>query len=142
MKLSRNFYLEELVHPDFLTIPGLSPVWLLDPRIIRLAQFVRDRFNKPVTINDWESGGAYRNSGLRPFNSAEGAAWSDHKFGRAIDVKVRDIEAREIQTDVIRNYPAYQAMGLTAMEHGTPTWTHLCCRNTRQNSLMLIQINK
>ncbi len=139
MKVSRNFCLQEFLHPDFFEIKRINPLWLIDDQMIRIAQFVRNRFNQPVTINTWHNGGDYFNSGLRPYDSPEGALWSDHKFGRAIDVKVTSVDPLELQQDIIKHYSLYKANGLTTIEDGTPTWTHMSCRNTHQNHLFIIK---
>lgn len=142
MKVSKNFWLSEFIDPLFFEFPGIDPLWFIDKRIFLMAQFLRDRFGKPVTINNWASGGDYTLSGLRPFNTEIGAPLSSHKYGRAIDPKVHGVEAPEIQQDIIKNYHLYKHTGLTTIEVGTPTWTHMDCRQTNTDKLFQIIINQ
>lgn len=139
MKVSKNFYLSEFIHPSFFEIKGVNPIWFIDPRVFSMAQALRDRFNKPVIINDWTSKGNYSLSGLRPFSSRVGAPLSQHKYGRAIDPKVIGIDALDVQLDILGNWQYYQEAGLTTIEDSTPTWTHMDCRNTGSDSLFIIQ---
>jgi hypothetical protein len=90
-------------------------------------------FKKPVTINNWKyakSGHVYNESVFRMPDTGTGAALSAHKRGMAIDIKVSGIEAKEVQQDVIDNFPDYKAVGVTTIELWTPTWTHLSCEWT------------
>ncbi len=139
MKVAKNFYLSEFLHPSFLENKGINPLWFVDPRVFTMAQALRNRFQKPVIINDWVTDGAYSLSGLRPFSSSIGATFSQHKYGRAIDPKVLGIDALEVQLDIRRNWKFYQRAGLTTIEDSTPTWTHMDCRNTGSYSLFIIQ---
>jgi len=139
MKVSKNFYLSEFIYPELLEMPRILPIWFINPKIITIAQAIRDRFGKPVIINNWFDMGKYYHSGLRPFDCETGAALSQHKFGRAIDVKVIGIDALEVQLDIKRNWLYYKDSGLTTIEDATPSWTHMDCRNTGSNSLFIIQ---
>ncbi len=139
MKVEKDFTLAEFVHPEILDRWGAKSLWFIDPKIFTIAQAFRDRFNRPVTINDWIIGGEYINSGLRQFNCKIGTTLSQHKFGRAIDIKIKGIDPLEVQHD-IRNFAYYYQMaGLTAIEDSTPTWTHADCRQTNSSEIFLIQ---
>ncbi len=123
MKLTTNFYLEEFVTPQLLRKCGDKAIMFIDSRIPPLAQFFRDRYGKPITINDSEY---YTLSGLRPLNSPIGASKSAHKFGRAIDLKwlqggpIPD----EIREDIKAHNDIFMNAGLRRVEEGTPTWLH------------------
>jgi hypothetical protein len=65
MKVSKNFELQEFVDPVTWMIRGQKSVELIDSRLITLAQFMRDYFKVNVTINNWQTGGQYKESGLR-----------------------------------------------------------------------------
>ena len=141
MKVSKNFTIYEFIFPELAQSIGLNPIWYIDPKVISMAQFLRSRFNQPVTINDWSTGGGYTLSGLRPFLTRTGARLSLHKFGKAIDVKIRDIDPIEVQEDIIQNQEIYMDAGVTAIEKGTPTWTHLDCRNSIRHDILIIPFN-
>jgi hypothetical protein len=139
LKVSKDFTLAEFIPPDILEMSPAAGIWFLDPRIITLAQFIRDRFKLPVIINDYISGGNYSNSGYRDPLSEVGAMFSQHKFGRAIDVKIQGLFPRELRDDIRKNWPLYKAKGLTTIEDNTPTWTHLDCRNTGLDTLFIVK---
>ena len=132
MKLTNNFSLQEFIDPDTYKRFGTSSVWFIDPKIVTLAQFIRERLGKPCTINNWSSGGQYQYSGFRPPKCSVGASMSQHRFGRAIDLKVKGMKADEVREDIIQNFDIYKKVGLTTIEDGAfaPTWCHIDIRDT------------
>ncbi|MCD6379587.1 hypothetical protein J7M07_03995 [bacterium] len=62
---------------------------------------------------------------ILPFDDETGAALSQHKFGRAIDVKIAGIDVLEVQLDIKRNWLYYKDEGLTTIEDATPAWIPL-----------------
>jgi len=169
MKVSKNFNLKEFVSPLTWRRFGLKSIWFIDPKIIVIAQLLRDITGASVTINDWHLEGRYKYSGYRPpfivrikkifANRFEpiktlsaflkivkrykiGAAESQHKMGRAIDVKVEGLRSVEVYNIVMAHSAEFIKAGLTAIEdvEKTPTWVHLDCRNTAsKNELLIIQ---
>lgn len=82
----KHFLIKELVHPDMLKTPE-NILWLLfDDRVLRAADMIREWYG-PCTVNT----SALKNCGLRSF-SASGAEFSQHKFGRALDLHILAIE--------------------------------------------------
>ena len=74
-------------------------------------------------------GGQYK-SGLRQPKLFYYKPYSCHTFGRAVDIKVKDIEASKIQSDILNVISdEVKVMGLTAIEKDTPTWTHISVSN-------------
>lgn len=139
-KVSKDFFLQEFLPPEIFEMSPVAGIWFLDPRIIIIAQTIRDRFGKPVTINNWADGGAYKNSGFRDPLSDIGAMFSQHKFGRAIDIKIEGMESEEIRKDILKNYyTVFRPLGLSTMEADTPTWVHVDCRHTNQDSLFIVK---
>ncbi len=139
MKVSKDFSLAEFIPPDIYEMSPVNGTWFLDPRIITIAQFLRDRYKLPVVINNYLTGGQYQNSGYRDPLSSVGAMFSQHKFGRAIDVKVEGMFPEEIRQDVIRNWNIFKAVGVTTLEINTPTWVHLDCRYTGLDTLFIVK---
>jgi len=138
MRLSTNFSLDEFIDPATYKRFGTASTWFIDPTIVQVAQFIRTRFNKCVTINNWSSGGQYKLSGFRPMTSKVGASLSQHRFGRAVDIKIgskNDLEA--VYEDILKNKDLYYKVGLRAVEDikHTPTWIHLDCRWIRSNEI-------
>jgi hypothetical protein len=139
IKISKNFWLSEFLPPDVFEMSPVAGIWFLDPKIISVAQFIRDRFGKPITINNYLDGGNYINSGYRDPHCEVGATFSQHKFGRAADLKVEGEDPEEIRKDIKQNWALYKAAGLTTIEAGTPTWLHVDCRWTNQDNLLIVK---
>lgn len=83
----RHFVLKELVNPSFLGL-NESILWrLFDDRLLKGADDIRDIYGA-ITVNS----GSWIDCGLRTMDSKNGAKWSAHKFGRALDLHIRSIE--------------------------------------------------
>ena len=124
------FKAHELVDPKTYTLYGERSFRFIDKRILNLLQFLRDYYKKPITINNYMFGGQYKESGLRQPKLLYYKPYSCHTFGRAVDIKVKDIEASKIQSDILNVISdEVKVMGLTAIEKDTPTWTHISVSN-------------
>jgi len=129
IKCTTHFYQDEFVYPggDFK---------LMDSKIILVAQWIRENIGLPVTINNYATGGQYKESGLRDINSKTGAKKSAHKEGKAIDIKVKGMTAKKVWDWCMNKQMELYALGVREIEHheDTPTWTHL---STRGNHLAI-----
>jgi hypothetical protein len=129
IKVARNFFADEFIYEggDFN---------LMDSKIVLVAQWIREQLGRPVTINNYATGGHYKESGLRDINSPTGAKKSAHKEGKAIDIKVDGMTAKEVWDWCMDRQMELYAMGIREIEHheDTPTWTHL---STRGNHLAI-----
>lgn len=134
--MTKNFTTKELVPPDVYAARGEAAAQLMDIRIVNVAQWLRNKTGKSIIINSWASGGQYKESGLRNFETSTGAKWSQHKFGRALDLKVQGVEAEEVRQLIRNNWAELKEIGLTCIEKDTPTWVHIDCRWTGSNLLM------
>lgn len=139
-KVSKNFYLDEFVPKSIYKRYGAKSIWLLDPRLIGLAQELRTFLGVPITINNWGTGGRRKNSGYRTPRASVGAYYSQHKFGRAIDIQIKladlDMNSYEDLREVIRiNFAHFNKFGLTTIEKSTPTWLHVDMRQTGMQEL-------
>lgn len=127
IRATRSFYQDEFISQggDFSKV---------DVKIILVAQWLRDKLGKPITINDWASGGSYRYSGLRPEDCPIGAKKSAHKEGKAIDIKVKGMTAKEVFEFCLKYSDELYAMGVREIEDNrfAPTWTHLSTRGTHE----------
>ena len=142
MKILPNFILQEFVPKSTFKTHKENSVIFLDDRIVHLAQFLRDRYDKPMVINTWHTNknNVYNYRGYRPFNTAIGAKYSQHKFGRAIDFHIPRMEVKEIYEDIINNQGEMWVHGMRGIENvkETPTWIHVDCRLTELvNELMI-----
>lgn len=129
MWLTKNFHLKEFFPSGFYKLHGESCIRYLDPKIPVIAQFIRDYFMKPVVINGSFGGQEYNYSGFRPPGCEIGAPMSQHRFGRAIDIKISRMESQEVQSTILEKWEShFSKCGITAIEQGTKGWTHLDCR--------------
>ncbi len=138
MKISKDFSIPEFVPLAIYEHFGEKSIWFIDPKIVQMAQFIRDRFGKPITINNYITGGSYQYSAFRDNACTIGAENSQHRHGRAIDFRIQGMSPMEIRADIIKNFELFRASGLTTIEGGTPTWTHIDCRYTNMNSLLIV----
>jgi hypothetical protein len=145
-KLSDNLWLHEYI-PEFLykKFCDEKPHYLMnmiDPRLIELDQFIRDRFGS-VTINNWISikdkdSPLYRQwSGIRTPGSEYYSMFSEHTYGRASDKIFKNVHAEEVREDIEENYSLYQSLGLTCIESGT-SWLHSDLRALLYNKDQLL----
>lgn len=132
MKLTNNFYLQEFVPKSYFNKMKDNATILIDDRMVKLAQFVRDRYKLPITINNWhyQKEGVYNFRGYRPANCKYGAKLSQHKYGRAFDFHI-DMPLTEVFADIILNKEKFMSKGLRAIEsiERSKTWIHLDVRN-------------
>ena len=138
MKISDHFYLQEFVPESIYSRFGQNSLWFIDPKVISIAGWIRDYFEKPLIINTWHMGGNRQYSGFRPPATKVGALLSQHRYGRAMDFYITSIPAQEIQLAIKKNFLFLKQLGLTTMEAGTDTWTHLDVRFTNSSDLLLV----
>lgn len=139
--LAPNFILQEFIPPDIYAERGDKSIELLDNRIISLAQFFRDYFGS-IIINNWDSGGQYKESGLRSFTTTTGAKWSQHKLGRAADLKFSNTTPQKAYAEVLKHQKLFYEKGLRVMEDiaFTATWLHIDCRVTSKiNEIVIVK---
>ena len=141
MKVSKDFSLAEFVPPVIYEKYVDKSLWFIDPKIVQIAQFIRDRFGKPMTTNNYLTGGSYQYSAFRDSACTIGATNSQHRHGRAIDFRIKGITPQEVREDIIRNYGLYRPTGLTTIEADTATWIHVDCRYTNQETLLIVPFN-
>jgi hypothetical protein len=96
IKVSDNFTLCEFIDPVTYDRFGAKSQRYIDPNIIKAAQYLRSITGLGITINNWATGGPYKESGLRNFETSTGAKYSAHKFGRAADLKIGDLNSFEM----------------------------------------------
>jgi len=113
---------------------GVKSAELIDPKIVRIADLLREKSGVPVTVNNWffaRSGESiYKSSGFRAIWDRTGGQLSQHRCGRAGDFKVRGFSPSQALSLIIANEAEFGALGLTTVEAllYTPSWLHLDCR--------------
>jgi hypothetical protein len=140
VRVTENFFLDEFIDPSTYAARGARSIELMDMRIILAVQYIRDHLG-PVTVNNWVNGGKRRLSGLRPHNTTTGARWSQHKYGRAIDMQVQGKTPAEVHQFIMDNERLFiEKQWITTIEEleDTPTWTHIDCRYTGMDKMNIV----
>ena len=134
--MTKNFATKELVPPEVYAERGEAASQLMDKRIVDVAQWISDKTGKDIIVNGTLAGHIYTESGLRNFNTTTGAKWSQHKYGRALDLKVVGMTPEEGRQLLKDNWEELKAIGLTCIEKDTPGWVHIDCRYTGLDYLL------
>jgi len=128
MKKAKYFKIHELVPPQVYKDRGVRAWELIDSRLIDVIDALREEFG-PATINSWKWGGKFKWSGLRTASCKIGAKYSQHRFGRAADLKFKNFTPKQIR-QFIREFPPHWAeAGIQCIENKTGTWLHVDVRN-------------
>ena len=138
MKVTKNFDLRELVHPEIYKVVGDRSFDFLNPLLPITIQALRDEFG-PIVINDWLWDGEFVNSGLRYPMSQFGAKLSAHKFGTAADLKFLDADPIQVQA-YIHSHPE-DYLYITRLEDAniTKTWLHVEVGDRRSNEIVIFK---
>ena len=99
------FTLDELVCPDVFNKFGDMAWQFFDEKAVITLDWVRRTLNKPITVNNWHSGGDFTQRGLRcsTCQLVRDAALSNkvyvspHMLGKAFDFDVEDMDASEVR---------------------------------------------
>lgn len=124
----KHFQLHELIGPDVFDARGEAAWELLDPFLLMALDRLRGFFG-PVTVNNWYWQGSYTESGLRSAQTATGARYSQHKYGRAADCKFRDVTPQEAFERIVANPDDFPTITCLEDVSATPTWLHVDVRN-------------
>jgi hypothetical protein len=140
MQVSKNFDIREFIPPEAFQLLGDKARWLIDPRLIAVVQGIRDLSDKPVTLNNWHTGGKFKESGFRMPTTGTGAPLSQHRLGRAADLKVAGMAPAEVLALIEAKWDTLRALGLTTVEDVklTPTWMHVDVRATGHDTLLIV----
>ena len=135
----KHFRIEELVCPETFSSFGDNSWWFLDEKALQTLEALREAFGA-LTVNDWAFGGNYKYSGFRHPSCKIGAALSQHKFGRAFDVKSQNFTAEQMQAFILANPERFPF--ISAMENAahTKTWLHFDCRIRTEKSILIFDL--
>lgn len=131
----RHFRPEEFVPPEIFQKLGNQSLLVMDYRILKTADTIRDVFGK-VTINNWFWGGQRRYSGFRHAACVVGAVYSQHRFGRAVDCILDGVSAEEARKAILKNPGRFPY--ITVLEDRVD-WLHVDCRAIAGDGIQLIQ---
>jgi len=140
MKVTKNFYLHELVDKTTYERFGDFSQRFLDKDTVNVLQFFRDRYGS-TTVNNWRQGGNFQYRGFTPPNCTIGGLFSQHKYGRAFDINCKNATPDEIREDILKNEYDFILQGLTRIEDGefAPTWMHFDCAWTGDSKIHIVK---
>jgi hypothetical protein len=126
----KYFDLKELVDSmSFAAIASQYQLWMqFDERILRAADILREEYGE-ATINNWAYGGDKEWRGFRTPRCNQGSRFSSHRYGRALDIVFKKIDAGSVRIDIANDEKHPVRKYITAMENAG-TWLHIDCRNT------------
>ena len=123
-------------HAAVGTALGANIYSIFDDRLLLTADLLRERFGK-MLVNTWAWNGSNQYRGYRPPDCMVGATYSQHRFGRALDMVPIDISSEEIRQDIIAQPNAATYRHITAIELEI-TWLHFDVRNHDKDNLGLL----
>lgn len=127
MTFAPYFVLQEFVPPEIYSIYGANSIWFVDEEMVESIILLRKDLDAPCTINNWHTGGQYKNSGFRMPDTLVGGKLSQHKMKAAHDLKFRGIHPDQVRQHLRNTFGRYC---FTTIEKDTPTWTHVDKRVT------------
>lgn len=134
---SKYFDIVEFVDARTWLILGAKAACLIDPRIVRVCDLLREVSGQPVWVNDWFLPSTRRlgkvpfdSSGFRAVWDNTGGSLSQHRCGRAADVKLKGQTPKQVFDLIMTFKDEFQDAGLTTMENidFTRSWNHLDVR--------------
>lgn len=135
--IARNFELEELVCKDVFDKFGELAWRFFDPRLITTLDWLRERLNKPIHVNNWEHGGSYDERGLRCIRCSlvkeaitqNRLYMSAHMLGQACDLDVEGLVAEEVRQWLVKNK---NILPYPIRLEADVNWVHLDIQDTGQ----------
>lgn len=130
---SKYFDLREFVDERTFGILGEQAPLQIDPKIVRICDLVREKTGAPTYVNTWHFAKPgeqiYRSSGFRAVWDNTGGKLSQHRAGRAADVKVRGMTPAQVFSIIQAHRAEFLAAGLTRIENleHTRSWIHMDC---------------
>ncbi|MBF84570.1 MAG: hypothetical protein CL489_08860 [Acidobacteria bacterium] len=129
----KKFTVKELVPPEVYEARGEKALELIDVRIVMILDHLREKLDKPITVNSWSWGGHYSQSGLRDvghYGSSEKYfnSFSQHKYGRGVDFRVKGMTAEEVRQYIYDHKDEGALKYVTFVEEDV-SWVHVDVRN-------------
>lgn len=127
----KHFRVEELVPKHIFQKRGDKALELIDDRVLITIDTLRELLGKPITINNWVWGGDRNWSGLRTAGfyknlQAYEDSLSQHKYGRAVDMLVKDMNAADVRKFIYDNKDKFPYVTFVEVDI---SWVHIDCRN-------------
>lgn len=125
----KYFQLQEVVPASVIQARGEKGWELMDDRILMGGDWLREKHGSCV-INGKIGDHVFKESGLRDPLTDTGAKFSQHKFGRALDLKFLKTDTKTVYNFILENQAEARRNGITTIEDikDAPTWIHIDCR--------------
>jgi hypothetical protein len=120
----KYFKIEELVDKNTFQKYGEDCWKLFQPNILDALDGVREFFGNPVTVNNWNSGGAFQFRGYRAPDCPVGALQSYHKRGMAFDFDVKGMTADVVRGMIMEHQNDPLLKNIMRME-AKVSWCHI-----------------
>jgi hypothetical protein len=140
----KHFILEEFIDKEtFENIPEWKLWFAMDERILRIADILREDLGVSVNINNWKWGRNRQWAGIRPYGTKYYSQWSQHSYGRALDMLFKGIPSVEVRKRIKELMEQGKFKGITKSitceetakyrDHKTSplSWVHLDVRNNK-----------
>ena len=134
-EIKTYFKIQEFVSPKVYNKYGENAWKFLCPRLLHTMLIVRTLVDKPITINNWHTGGSFKQRGLRSNLGYIFAKYfkrgklylSGHVLGRAVDFDVKGMTAEEVRQwlKTISKHLPYKIRLEHKMKGKFITWVHL-----------------
>ena len=126
--IPKYFKTQEFVDAESYYKYGDKALGEMDVRILKSADGIREYFNKPVTINNWAWGGPREWSGIRLPHSPYYSKYSQHSYGRALDLLVQGVPAEEVRQEIL-HHPWNKAFKYITRMEDSVGWIHIDCKH-------------
>lgn len=136
------FELEELVCKHIFNKFGQTAWQFLDPRLLITIDTLRQKLNKPIFVNSWDSGGEFDERGFRCIQCdlvkkaiKENRLYvSPHMTGQGVDFDVQGMLSEEVRQWIIK----YQIILPYAIRlENNVSWVHLDVREVEGHKVYL-----
>ena len=122
--VKQYFSVDEFIPQHLYEKLGDKAIEQMNPKIIEVANVLRDLTGTPLSCNTWKWGGNRNWSGLRDSTSPYYSATSQHSNGNAIDL-VSKRPAHELRAVILEHPDLFPEV--TFLECGI-TWVHIDVR--------------
>lgn len=137
----KHFAVQEYIPPEIYNALGDKSILLMDYRVLKTDDSIREHFGKPIIMNTWhnkklvEKYGVRKYSGFRQAECTIGSVFSQHKYGRASDKIMLYLDIEEVRKEILKNQKHFPY--ITVIEDKV-SWLHTDCRCIVDSEIQLI----
>lgn len=143
--IKEYFDIKELVCRDVYNKFGEKAWAFFDPRLLSVLTFIRTNLGKPMTVNNWSSGGNFSQRGFRcnmcdlvnAKTKANTLYCSAHMRGQGVDFDAKGCTAEYVRQWIVNN--AYRLPYNVRLEDGV-NWVHIDVCNDTEEKVKLFKV--